>query len=156
MPYVTRNRMFWAFRKVFILMQYLNIMHRPIGVYIIAIILLISSFITFILMSMFLISFVITSINFSFYLMIFTILTFLLSIFTFIVSIGILRFKKWSYHSIIYLNIFELFFAPINLIIQIFQYKIDITQLVSLGGSIIFSIIILQYFSRKEIKKQFY
>lgn len=148
--------MFWAFRKVFILKHSPYVMNRPIGVYIIAIILLISSFFTFILMSMFFYAFTASSANIPFYLLILMILTFLLSIFNFVVSIGLLRFKKWSHRLIIYLNIIGLFLAPINLVIQIFQEVINVTQLVSLGLSIIFSIIILIYFSRKEIKNYFH
>ncbi len=130
-------------------------MKKPIGVYIIAILLLISTLFTFLLMSLFFYAFIRSSTEMPVHLVLMMILTWLLSIFGFIVSIGLLKFKRWAHHFILVFALIGIFLAPINLILQSLQELVDIPQVFSLGLSMIFNIFILLYFPKKKIKIHF-
>ena len=136
-----------------------NTIKKPLGIYIFGSVLMLASLYWFFTSLIDLILFFIER-GFKFSLLNFLIvfissLMLIYSFLAFFVGVGVLRFKKWARKIIILLAVLNVFMISGPFIYDVIYNSWNFNQVIIVLSVVIYSLIIIFYFSNKKIKKYF-
>lgn len=128
---------------------------KPIGVYIISIIIMLSFIITMPILFLLTIGLINSGIKIPPILFTQLMITFVMGTINFILAIGLLMFKKWAHLFMLIFARIGILIGAVSFIVESFKPLVDLPIIFSIGIGMLFNIIILIYLPKKNIKSHF-